>query len=45
MRSQAPPGRLLEWVPGDGWEPLCDALGLAVPDVPFPWSNRREDWR
>lgn len=23
-----------------GWEPLCDFLGLPVPDVPFPHSNR-----
>ena len=44
VRSEVPPGRLVEWVPGDGWEPLCNALGLAVPDEPFPWSNRREDW-
>jgi hypothetical protein len=44
VRKSAPAGRLLEWRPGDGWEPICDALGLPVPDEPFPWTNRREDW-
>lgn len=23
----------------DGWKPLCDILGLPVPDVPFPHVN------
>jgi Sulfotransferase domain len=39
VRSTAPPGRLLEWSPGDGWEPICRALGLRVPDHPFPHVN------
>lgn len=35
------PGRLLRLsvVEGDGWEPLCDFLGLEVPDAPFPHLN------
>lgn len=36
VRAQAPPGRLLEWRASDGWEPLCRALGVPVPDLPFP---------
>jgi hypothetical protein len=44
VRRTAPGDRLVEWVPGDGWKPICDALGLPVPDEPFPWTNRREDW-
>lgn len=24
---------------GDGWEALCDFLGVRVPDVPFPFEN------
>lgn len=44
VRAVADPARLVEWQPGDGWRPLCEALGVPVPDLPFPWSNRREDW-
>lgn len=29
---------------GDGWEQLCDFLGCATPDVPFPVANTAE-WR
>jgi hypothetical protein len=45
VRSSADPSRLLEWQPGDGWEPICAALGLPVPDLPFPHANTREEWR
>ncbi|MCA8967284.1 MAG: sulfotransferase family protein [Planctomycetes bacterium] len=31
--------RLIEWNAADGWAPLCAALGLAVPDTPFPHDN------
>jgi hypothetical protein len=35
------PGDLLCFRPADGdWEPLCEFLGRAVPEVPFPWENR-----
>ena len=44
VRADADPARLLDWQVGDGWEPLCVALGVPVPDVDFPWLNRREDW-
>ena len=39
VRATAPAGRLVEWRPGDGWEPICSALGLDVPDHPFPHVN------
>jgi hypothetical protein len=39
VRRRAEPARLLEWQPGDGWEPICGALGVAVPDSPFPHEN------
>ncbi|HLY85460.1 MAG TPA: sulfotransferase [Gaiellaceae bacterium] len=45
VRHEAPAGRLLEWQARDGWEPLCAALGVAVPDEPFPRVNTREEWR
>jgi hypothetical protein len=33
------PDRLLVFEVGDGWEPLCEFLGVDVPDVPFPSGN------
>lgn len=45
MRATAPADRLLVWQTGDGWEPICDALGLAVPDEPFPHTNTTEEFR
>ena len=30
---------------GDGWEPLCTALGVPVPDEPFPHTNTAADFR
>ncbi|GAB4011436.1 sulfotransferase family protein [Nocardioides ultimimeridianus] len=44
VRATVPPERLVEWRPGDGWEPLCAALGVPVPDEPFPETNTRADW-
>jgi hypothetical protein len=44
VRREAPAERLLEWRATDGWEPLCRALGLPVPDEPFPRVNTREEW-
>ena len=44
VRASAPSGRLVEWQPEDGWGPLCEALGVAAPDGPFPHLNRREDF-
>jgi hypothetical protein len=39
VRSAVPARRLLEWSVADGWPPLCDRLGLPVPDEPFPRTN------
>ena len=44
VRREAPADRLLEWQARDGWEPLCAALGVPVPDAPFPQVNTREEW-
>ena len=35
---------LLDWQAKDGWEPICGALNVPVPAMPFPHKNRREDW-
>ena len=42
---EVPPERLLVWQASEGWEPLCKALGVAVPDEAFPHSNARAEWR
>ncbi len=44
VRASIPKDRLVEWHPGDGWAPICSALGLAVPDERFPHLNTREEW-
>ncbi len=45
VRATVPSERLVEWSPGDGWEPICTALGVAVPGEPFPHVNSTEDFR
>jgi hypothetical protein len=45
VRATAPPDRLLEWHPGDGWAPLCTALGVDVPDESFPHVNSTAEFR
>ena len=44
VRRAIAPHRLLEWNVCEGWRPICRALGVPVPDAPFPWVNRREEW-
>jgi hypothetical protein len=45
VRERTDPERLLEWQPGDGWEPICRALGLPVPAEPFPHTNTTAEFR
>lgn len=45
VRAAVAPGRLVEWSPGDGWGPLCTALGVPVPDEPFPHLNTTEEFK
>jgi hypothetical protein len=45
VRRSADPRRLVEWRPGQGWEPICAALGVAVPSRPFPHENSTSDFR
>jgi hypothetical protein len=43
-RELASEGRALVFSAGDGWKPLCDFLGVEVPDEPYPKSNARADF-
>jgi hypothetical protein len=45
VRANADPARLVEWTPGDGWDLICKALGVPVPDDPFPHVNTTEEFR
>jgi hypothetical protein len=45
VRSTIPPERLVEWRPGDGWDPLCAALDLPIPDAPYPHVNTTDEFR
>jgi hypothetical protein len=39
VRRTVASDRLIDWRTGDGWDPICSALGVAVPDEPFPHVN------
>ncbi|MEZ5498632.1 MAG: sulfotransferase [Steroidobacteraceae bacterium] len=45
VRAVVPTHRLVEWQPGDGWAPICGALGLPVPAKPFPHENTTAHFR
>ena len=45
VRAEVPGDRLVEWRPGDGWGPLCEALRLPVPDVDFPHVNTTAEFQ
>jgi Sulfotransferase domain len=44
VRTAIAPKRLLEWSPADGWEPICERLGLDVPGEAFPQTNSTADF-
>ncbi|HAA18951.1 MAG TPA: hypothetical protein DCR93_21945 [Cytophagales bacterium] len=39
IRSIVPADKLTEYDVTEGWEPLCNLLGVPVPDTPFPREN------
>jgi hypothetical protein len=45
VRRTVPPDRLVEWSPSDGWGPICEGLGMAEPDEPFPFTNTTDEFR
>jgi Sulfotransferase domain len=44
VRASVPADKLVDWQPGDGWQPLCEPLGVPLPDEPFPHLNTREEF-
>ena len=45
VRAGVPGDRLLEYDVTQGWEPLCDFLGVPIPDAPMPRTNDRQAFR
>jgi hypothetical protein len=45
VRREVPKDRLLVFDAPDGWAPLCEFLGVKVPDVPYPLTNTTEEFR
>jgi hypothetical protein len=45
VRAGIPEQRLLEWTVAEGWDPICDRLGLPIPDAPFPKVNTTAEFR
>jgi len=44
-RAEADPDRLVVWRASDGWGPICAALGVPVPDEPFPVTNTTAEFQ
>jgi len=46
VKNTVPPARLLVYQVKDGWKPLCDFLGLPVPEgKAFPHINERKNFK
>lgn len=46
IKAAVPADRLILWELGvDGWEPICEALGVEVPDKPFPRLHDTNEFR
>lgn len=45
VKAKVPADRLLVFEVKQGWQPLCDFLGVPVPDEPFPHLNDTASFR
>lgn len=45
VMDSLPTERLLVFEASQGWAPLCEFLGVAVPDVPYPQTNSTEEFQ
>ena len=44
VKAEIPASRLLVHQAKDGWKPLCEFLGVPVPDTPYPRTNSKEEF-
>src|SRR6185437_14454807 len=44
VKRSIAPERLLVYRVGEGWDPLCEFLGVPVPQDPFPSENSRAEF-
>ena len=44
VKATIHPDRLLVFDMREGWEPLCDFLGVAIPDTPYPKTNSSREF-
>jgi len=44
VRQLVPSGQVLVFRASDGWGPLCEFLGVEVPDEPYPKTNPRSEF-
>jgi hypothetical protein len=45
VKATVPASQLLVFSADQGWQPLCDFLGVAVPDIDFPRVNETADMK
>jgi hypothetical protein len=45
VKAEVPESQLLVFSADQGWQPLCDFLGVAVPDIEFPRVNETADMK
>lgn len=45
VKRTIPADRLLVFEAKMGWEPLCDFLGVKVPETPYPRTNSSEEFK
>jgi hypothetical protein len=45
VKAAVPPEKLLIFSVAQGWKPLCDFLGVAAPEGPFPNVNDRAEFQ
>jgi len=45
VKDTIPADRLIVYEVGSGWEPLCEGLGVPVPEGPFPKTNTTAEFR
>ena len=45
VKETVPAEKLLVFNVKQGWKPLCDFLGVPVPDTPFPRANNTDTYR